>query len=111
LSSHLSCSQTPSLASLRLALLFCLLISRLFVQVGDLISGGDVYGIVEENSMIKEHRIMLHPKARGKVTWIAPAGIYTLNVSQTWLDAMPVHMDKNACLSFLLHSRHLDCIS
>jgi vacuolar-type H+-ATPase catalytic subunit A/Vma1 len=23
---------------------------------------------------------MLHPKARGKVTWIAPAGEYTLNV-------------------------------
>jgi V-type H+-transporting ATPase subunit A len=51
----------------------------LFAQVGDLISGGDVYGIVEENSLIKEHRIMLHPKARGKVTWIAPAGSYTLN--------------------------------
>ena len=23
---------------------------------------------------------MLHPKAKGKITWIAPAGEYTLNV-------------------------------
>jgi V-type H+-transporting ATPase subunit A len=34
---------------------------------------------VPENSLIKEHRIMLHPRARGKVTWIAPLGEYTLN--------------------------------
>ena len=48
-------------------------------KVGDPITGGDVYGVVEENSMIKEHRIMLHPKARGKITWIAEPGKYTLN--------------------------------
>jgi len=48
-------------------------------KVGDLITGGDVYGVVPENSLIKEHRIMLHPKARGKITWIAEAGEYTLN--------------------------------
>jgi len=27
-----------------------------------------------------EHRIMLHPKARGTVTYIAPEGNYTLDV-------------------------------
>lgn len=47
-------------------------------KVGDLITGGDIYGIVEENSLVKEHRIMTHPKARGKITWIAPAGEYTI---------------------------------
>ena len=52
-------------------------------QVGDLITGGDVYGVVPENSLIKEHRIMLHPKARGKITFIAEAGEYTLNVRST----------------------------
>ncbi len=41
-----------------------------------------MYGLVEENSLIKEHRIMLHPKARGKITWIAGPGLYTLNVCQ-----------------------------
>ncbi|EGD73873.1 Atp6v1a-prov protein [Salpingoeca rosetta] len=48
------------------------------VKVGDMVSGGDIYGTVEENSLIKEHRIMVRPKAHGKVTWIAPAGEYTI---------------------------------
>jgi V-type H+-transporting ATPase subunit A len=47
-------------------------------QVGDLITGGDIYGIVEENTLVKEHRIMTHPKARGKISWMAPAGEYTI---------------------------------
>jgi V-type H+-transporting ATPase subunit A len=47
-------------------------------KVGDLITGGDVYGNVVENSLIKNHRIMLSPGSRGKITWIAPAGDYTL---------------------------------
>lgn len=42
-------------------------------------TGGDIFGIVPENKMIK-HRIMLHPKAKGTVTYIAPAGNYTLEV-------------------------------
>ena len=46
-------------------------------QVGDRITGGDIYGLVQENSLL-EHRIMLPPGARGNVSWIAPAGNYTL---------------------------------
>lgn len=44
-------------------------------QVGMHITGGDVYGIVQENTLI-EHRIMLPPKARGTVTYIAEPGSY-----------------------------------
>ena len=47
-------------------------------KVGDHISGGDIFGIVPENNLI-EHRIMLPPNARGKITYIAPAGEYTLD--------------------------------
>mmetsp|Transcript_25498 Transcript_25498/g.76868 ORF Transcript_25498/g.76868 Transcript_25498/m.76868 type:complete len:617 (+) Transcript_25498:35-1885(+) len=48
------------------------------LKIGDNVTGGDVFGTVEENSLIKEHRIMVHPRASGKVTWIAAAGEYTI---------------------------------
>ncbi|CAB4061140.1 ATPeV1A [Lepeophtheirus salmonis] len=38
---------------------------------------GDVYGLVQENTLIK-HKILLPPKARGTVTYIAPPGNYTV---------------------------------
>lgn len=31
-------------------------------KVGDLVSGGDIYGNVYENTLITDHRIMVHPK-------------------------------------------------
>ncbi|KAL7749027.1 H(+)-transporting V1 sector ATPase subunit A [Sorochytrium milnesiophthora] len=46
-------------------------------KVGDHITGGDVYGNVFENTLV-DHRIMLPPKARGTVTYIAPKGNYNL---------------------------------
>ncbi|XP_042867110.1 V-type proton ATPase catalytic subunit A-like [Penaeus japonicus] len=48
------------------------------VKVGSHITGGDLFGIVPENSIIN-HRIMLPPKARGTVTYMAPAGNYTVD--------------------------------
>jgi len=47
-------------------------------KVGDAITSGDIYAVVEENSFIKEHRIMAKPGSAGTVTWIAPAGEYTI---------------------------------
>ncbi|KAF7732753.1 H(+)-transporting V1 sector ATPase subunit A [Apophysomyces ossiformis] len=47
-------------------------------KVGDHITGGDIYGHVYENSLLRDHRIMLPPKARGTVTYIAPKGQYTI---------------------------------
>jgi vacuolar-type H+-ATPase catalytic subunit A/Vma1 len=48
-------------------------------QVGDRVTGGDIFGTVRENDLIT-HRIMLPPKAMGVVKWIAPRGNYTVVV-------------------------------
>lgn len=47
------------------------------LRVGSVITGGDIYGFVKENSLIT-HRLMLHPRAKGRVTYVAPAGNYTI---------------------------------
>jgi len=44
------------------------------------VTGGDVYGVVYENILIK-HKLMLPPKAKGTVTWIADPGTYDVSVS------------------------------
>lgn len=43
-------------------------------------TGGDIFGIVHENTLLN-HRLALHPKARGTVTYIAPPGSYDVTVS------------------------------
>ncbi|KAG2385604.1 hypothetical protein C9374_003419 [Naegleria lovaniensis] len=45
--------------------------------VGDKITGGDIFGEVEENDFIN-HKILLPPNAMGEITYIAPAGDYTI---------------------------------
>jgi len=45
------------------------------LRVGDRISGGDIYAVVPENSLM-EHRVMLPPNARGVITYLAPEGNY-----------------------------------
>ncbi|CAG8499460.1 11145_t:CDS:10 [Paraglomus occultum] len=47
-------------------------------KVGDHITGGDIYGMVYENSLVNQHAILLPPKALGTITHIAEAGSYTL---------------------------------
>lgn len=49
------------------------------LKVGDQITGGDVFGSVFENSLLSDHKIMLPPRARGKITRIAEAGEYTVD--------------------------------
>jgi V-type H+-transporting ATPase subunit A len=46
-------------------------------RVGDHITGGDIYGRVFENSLIT-HEVMLPPRGRGTITFIAPKGSYDL---------------------------------
>jgi len=46
-------------------------------KVGNHITGGDVFGQVQENSLIT-HRIMMPANAMGVITYIAPEGSYTL---------------------------------
>ncbi|KAH8262191.1 hypothetical protein KR038_008923 [Drosophila bunnanda] len=46
-------------------------------KVESLITGGDIYGSVFENSMM-EHRLMLPPRCQGRIKWLAPAGNYSV---------------------------------
>ena len=47
-------------------------------KVGDNLTGGDVFGTVFENSLFNDHKILLPPRARGKITRIAQKGEYTV---------------------------------
>jgi len=47
------------------------------IKIGSHVTGGDIYGTVFENRMVK-HKMMLPPKARGTVTWVAEPGHYTV---------------------------------
>ncbi|KAK5058600.1 H(+)-transporting V1 sector ATPase subunit A [Exophiala bonariae] len=46
---------------------------------GDNISGGDVWGVVVENTLLNEHRILLPPRAKGTIKKIAKKGEYTVD--------------------------------
>ncbi|AFZ81556.1 vacuolar ATP synthase catalytic subunit A, putative [Theileria equi strain WA] len=48
------------------------------LKVGDLITGGDIFGTVYESEIFPEHNIMLPPNLSGKITFMAPAGNYTI---------------------------------
>ncbi|XP_016160533.1 PREDICTED: V-type proton ATPase catalytic subunit A-like [Ficedula albicollis] len=45
------------------------------IRVGSHVTGGDIYGTVAENSLL-QHRLMVPPRSRGTVTYIAPPGHY-----------------------------------
>lgn len=44
-----------------------------------MLTAGDIYGIVFENNLFSEHKVMVPPKVKGRVTYIAPAGSYTID--------------------------------
>lgn len=44
------------------------------IKEGDLISQGDIFGQVCENSLFTEHSILVPPKCKGRVTYIAQPG-------------------------------------
>mmetsp|Transcript_22843 Transcript_22843/g.51488 ORF Transcript_22843/g.51488 Transcript_22843/m.51488 type:complete len:607 (-) Transcript_22843:163-1983(-) len=46
-------------------------------SVGSIITGGDIFGSVQENELI-EHKIMLYPREHGRITWVAGPGNYSL---------------------------------
>lgn len=46
-------------------------------NVGSIITGGDIFAVVQENELI-EHSIMLFPRKHGRITWMAAAGNYNL---------------------------------
>jgi len=47
-------------------------------KVGKIVTGGDIVGSVHENNLFDEHRIILPPKARGRITYVAEEGKYTV---------------------------------
>ncbi|WFC96431.1 H(+)-transporting two-sector ATPase [Malassezia brasiliensis] len=49
------------------------------LKVGDHISGGDIFGSVYENPLVREHRMMLPPRALGTITYIAEKGDYNVD--------------------------------
>uniref|UniRef100_G3MSX8 H(+)-transporting two-sector ATPase n=1 Tax=Amblyomma maculatum TaxID=34609 RepID=G3MSX8_AMBMU len=46
-------------------------------KVGSHVTGGDIYGLVQENTLL-QHKLMLPPKAKGTITYIAEPGNYTV---------------------------------
>jgi len=44
-----------------------------------MISGGDILGYVNENSLFTDHKIMADPKIQGKVVEIFPTAQYTVS--------------------------------
>jgi len=55
------------------------------LKAGDVVSGGMVLGTVPETSAL-EHRVMVPPNLQGKLTWVAPAGQYTIEETIAKLD-------------------------
>lgn len=49
------------------------------VKAGAHITGGDMYGIVHENTLVK-HKMILPPRAKGTITYIADPGNYSVDV-------------------------------
>ena len=48
------------------------------MKVGTLVTGGDIIGTVFENNLFDEHRILVPPKAKGRITYIAEDDNYTI---------------------------------
>lgn len=56
------------------------------IKLGDMLTGGDIFGIVRENGLFREHRIMVPPNMSGRVTFLAQAGSYTILQDLTVLE-------------------------
>merc|ERR1712226_1656108 len=51
------------------------------VKVGDLVTGGDIVGIIAENGLFKKHYVMVPPDVSGRVKSVKPAGRYTVETA------------------------------
>lgn len=51
------------------------------LKVGSMLTGGDILGTCFENNLFDEHKILLPPKAKGKIVEIYPDGDYNVNES------------------------------
>lgn len=49
------------------------------LKIGQILTGGDFAGCVFENSLFEKHHILIPPLEKGRLTYIAEPGYYTLN--------------------------------
>merc|ERR1719353_995286 len=56
------------------------------VKVGDLVTGGDVIGVVRENGLFSAHYIMVPPNISGRVKTLMPAGDYGVETAVVEVD-------------------------
>jgi V-type H+-transporting ATPase subunit A len=49
------------------------------VKVGDLVTGGDIVGVIRENGLFQQHYVMINPGISGRVKTAKPAGDYTVD--------------------------------
>merc|ERR1712137_636466 len=76
------------------------------VKVGDLVTGGDIVGIIAENGLFKKHYVMVPPDVSGRVKKVLPAGEYTVDTAVveveeagkvtpiTWVQRWPVRQGR-----------------
>ena len=67
------------------------------LKVGDLVTGGDVFGHVSENMLFKDHRIMLPPKMKGRITYMAEPGEYNINEKVLEIEYNDKKYELNMC--------------
>lgn len=67
------------------------------VQIGDILSQGDIFATVYENSLFSCHKIMVPPHNKGKVTFLAADGDY--NIHKTVLTLEHDGVKKNFSMS------------
>merc|ERR1712226_1054678 len=56
------------------------------VKVGDLVTGGDIVGIIAENGLFKKHYVMVPPDVSGRVKSVKPSGRYTVETNVVEID-------------------------
>jgi len=49
------------------------------LTVGSMVTGGDILGSVYENSLFKDHRVMVPPGISGRLEYIAPEAPHTID--------------------------------
>eukprot|EP00930_Biecheleria_cincta_P051919 TRINITY_DN3713_c0_g1_i2.p1 TRINITY_DN3713_c0_g1~~TRINITY_DN3713_c0_g1_i2.p1 ORF type:complete len:603 (-),score=135.94 TRINITY_DN3713_c0_g1_i2:220-2028(-) len=66
------------------------------VKVGDIVSGGDIVGVVRENGLFKKHNIMVPPNMSGRVKKVLAAGQYTIETAV--VEVEDAGKTQNVCL-------------
>merc|ERR1712050_468726 len=51
------------------------------VKVGDLVTGGDIVGVIRENGLFKNHFVMVPPDVSGRVKKVLPQGNYKVETA------------------------------